>query len=160
MKRSRTVYNSMDALAGMSMVGASNNGMSARGVILLSDDTASSLTYDALDRSNKLYHKNKKATTSSVASDSRHDWTDCESDVSSNSISDDVAANDTTYMNRLNRMLGVGNDSVRTSYESQDFDLFGCVDNVSLLDCSKLFGNPCRNDSELVATFNLLEVGV
>ena len=154
MKRSRTVYSSMD-----SMDGSNESELNIEDVAFPSDESLTLfLTSDALS-DNRLYYKCKKVDAGSSASGSRHEATDSESDVSSYSCGDIFEVMD-TKKNRDDRMLEIDIEinSQRTTSDSEDYDIYDSDGDVSLLKFNKIFNNPKRNDFELVNTFNLLEV--
>lgn len=152
MKRSRTVYSSMD-----SMDGSNESELNIEDVAFPSDESLTLfLTSDALS-DNRLYYKCKKVDAGSSASGSRHEATDSESDVSSYSCVDIFEGMD-TKKNRDDRMLEIEINSQITASDSEDCDIYDSDGDVSLLKFNKIFNNPKRNDFELVNTFNLLEV--
>ncbi len=157
MKRSRTVYGGLDALDGLD--GLTEHCRKEQTQFSSDAPLVSSLlTCDMLDKSNRFYHKSKRLAVDSVASENRLDGTDSESDASSRSCGEDVEVNDTNSINRVDRLLEIEINSVKTAKESDDNDSCGSFGDTSLFECSKVFGNPSRNDMELANDFNLLEV--
>lgn len=155
MKRSRTVYGGLDSLDGL--------GEHSRKELTQSSADApmgsSWLTCDMLDKRNRFYRKSQRVVEDSTLSEGRLDGTDMESDVSSHSCGEDVVeVNDTSSMNRVDRLLEIEINSVKTAEESDDNDSFDGFDYSALFECSKVFSNHSRNDIQLVNDFNLLEV--
>ena len=155
MKRSRTVYSSMDGMDGSNKSELNN----IEDVAFPSDESLTLfLTSDVLSKSNRLYYKCKKVNAGSSASGSTYEATDSESDVSSSYSCGDIFEVMGTKKNRDDRMLEIERNSQIISSDSEDCDIYDSDGDVSLLKFNEIFNNPKRNDFELVNTFNLLEV--